>query len=189
MARFVCGTCGATLSADLALVPLPEHVVIDDYASVLTDTAPPALMQRGDYAVDPKPFGPPDSPLTPELARLHDIDDATIAEWQRLVPRPPRRWWGRRAPQVVGESVADTMRLSAGPIGTFVVNPDDSAGTRQHDNSDRLYGCCHLDGERGPNMLCATCSSEVATLRNDCWVGRSTLRFEPSAVRLEPRTQ
>lgn len=184
MARFVCGTCGATLSTDLAPVPMPPYFEVDsDYDNAMTETSPPALMAQGTYAVDPKPFGPPHLPLTSELARRHDIDDATITEWHRTLPRRSERRWGRRA---MGPSVAETMHLSAGPSGTFVVNPDDVKGVHPHDNPNRLGGCCHLDGGDGPNMLCTNCHQEVATFKNDCWVGRSTLRSDPEAVRTVP---
>lgn len=68
------------------------------------------------------------------------------------------------------------------PLGVVFLNPDDIQGTRRHGDRGRLNGCCDLDGLDGPNLVCATCGAEVATLQNDCWVGHSLVHLEPAAV-------
>ena len=39
-------------------------------------------------------------------------------------------------------------------------------------NPKRLSGCCDLDGCNGPNLVCQSCKSEVATAKYDCWMPR-----------------
>ena len=69
-----------------------------------------------------------------------------------------------------------------GPIGAIILNPDDIQGVRRHSDRRRLNGCCDLDGLDGPNLVCATCGAEVATLQNDCWVSWTLVRLESAAV-------
>jgi hypothetical protein len=145
------------LTGELIEVPLPDCESDDS-----GDEVPAPLMDRGTYAVDPKPFGPPIVPATPELLRLHGFEQASRPSWVGLPP--------------------GGIHISDGPRQTVVVNPEDTQGLRLTTNERRLQGCCNLDGGHGPNQLCGNCGLEVATLENDCWVGRTTLRFEPSAV-------
>ena len=75
------------------------------------------------------------------------------------------------------------MHGSAGPVGTIILHPEDIQGVRRHSDRSRLNGCCDLDGTDGPNLVCATCGAEVATQQTDCWVGWTSVRLEPAAVR------
>jgi hypothetical protein len=51
----------------------------------------------------------------------------------------------------------------------FILHPDDVPGTALHPDSKRRNGCCGLDGQDGPNLVCAGCGAEVATKESDCW--------------------
>ncbi|MFD4609688.1 hypothetical protein ACFWOT_16620 [Streptomyces sp. NPDC058440] len=51
----------------------------------------------------------------------------------------------------------------------FILHPDDVPGTVPHPDHGRRNGCCGLDGQDGPNLVCAACGSEVATEQSDCW--------------------
>jgi hypothetical protein len=67
----------------------------------------------------------------------------------------------------------------------FVLHPDEVHGVRAHDDPMRSSGCCALDGLDGPNLVCASCGSEVATLTTDCWVYWSSVRLHTDAVRAD----
>lgn len=51
----------------------------------------------------------------------------------------------------------------------FILHPDDVPGTALHPDPPRRNGCCGLDGQGGPNLVCAGCGTEVATKESDCW--------------------
>ncbi|MBM7861299.1 hypothetical protein [Lentzea nigeriaca] len=51
----------------------------------------------------------------------------------------------------------------------FILHPDDVPGTALHPDRRRRNGCCGLDGQDGPNLVCAGCGAEVATKESDCW--------------------
>jgi DNA-directed RNA polymerase subunit RPC12/RpoP len=51
----------------------------------------------------------------------------------------------------------------------FILHPDDVPGTALHPDRRRRNGCCGLDGQHGPNLVCAGCGAEVATKESDCW--------------------
>ena len=51
----------------------------------------------------------------------------------------------------------------------FILHPDDVPGTALHPDPRRSGGCCGLDGQHGPNLVCADCGAEVATKESDCW--------------------
>ncbi|MEU4416465.1 hypothetical protein AB0G00_12825 [Nocardia salmonicida] len=51
----------------------------------------------------------------------------------------------------------------------FILHPDDAPGTVRHPDSKRRNGCCGLDGQDGPNLVCAGCGIDVATKESDCW--------------------
>ncbi|MGW3820086.1 hypothetical protein [Streptomyces sp. NPDC005046] len=53
----------------------------------------------------------------------------------------------------------------------FILHPDDVPGTVLHPDSRRRNGCCGLDGQDGPNLVCADCGADVATKESDCWTG------------------
>lgn len=172
MTRFRCARCGAELTSDLVEIPLPDFEIDDDADD------PTPLMPRGTYAVEPAPFGPPYVPATRELAQLHGFSDVPIPPGTSARRRQRTRWGRRRE-----HPAPPRVQLSDGSRGTLVINPADGLGLNPHSDHRRLNGCCALDGHDGPNQVCAGCGAEVATLKNDCWVGRTTLRFEPAAVR------
>ncbi|MFB7878548.1 hypothetical protein ACFC06_25155 [Nocardia sp. NPDC056064] len=51
----------------------------------------------------------------------------------------------------------------------FILHPDDVPGTTRHADSKRCNGCCGLDGQDGPNLVCLGCGVDVATKESDCW--------------------
>ncbi|MFJ6562981.1 hypothetical protein ACIQMV_24570 [Streptomyces sp. NPDC091412] len=51
----------------------------------------------------------------------------------------------------------------------FILHPDDVPGTAPHPDRGRRNGCCGLDGQDGPNLVCAACGADVATKQSDCW--------------------
>lgn len=51
----------------------------------------------------------------------------------------------------------------------FILHPEDVPGTALHPDPRRSGGCCGLDGQGGPNLVCADCGAEVATKESDCW--------------------
>jgi hypothetical protein len=67
-------------------------------------------------------------------------------------------------------------------LGGLVLSPDDVAGASLHPDSRRRNGCCRLDGLDGPNLVCASCGSEVATQQSDCW-SQQQITILPDAVR------
>ncbi len=46
--------------------------------------------------------------------------------------------------------------------------PHDVPGTAPHPGHGRLDGCCGLDGQDGPHLICAGCGADVATKESDC---------------------
>ncbi|MGI5499039.1 hypothetical protein [Lentzea sp. CA-135723] len=74
------------------------------------------------------------------------------------------------------------VSVPAGPGDTFLVHPEDVRNLRRHSNPSRLNGCCDLDGQDGPNLVCRTCGAEIATEQSDCWVTWHDVRLDPAAV-------
>jgi len=56
--------------------------------------------------------------------------------------------------------------------GRWVINANDTVAMEVIGNPKRLSGCCDLDGCNGPNLVCQSCKSEVATAKYDCWMPR-----------------
>ncbi|MER5642859.1 hypothetical protein ABT095_38755 [Kitasatospora sp. NPDC002227] len=75
------------------------------------------------------------------------------------------------------------VRVPGGPIGTFVLHPEDATGLLPHPDRVRSTGCCGPDGMSGHNRVCS-CGTEVATLVADCWTYQE-LRLDPERVRTE----
>ncbi|MEV6976072.1 hypothetical protein [Kitasatospora sp. NPDC093806] len=65
--------------------------------------------------------------------------------------------------------------------GLFILHPDDVPGTAPHPDAGRRNGCCGLDGQDGPNLVCAACGAEVATKESDCWT-RNLVALTATAV-------
>ncbi|MGW2255576.1 hypothetical protein ACWCXH_36230 [Kitasatospora sp. NPDC001660] len=65
----------------------------------------------------------------------------------------------------------------------FLLHPDDLPGARRHPDPGRRNGCCGLDGQDGPDPVCAGCGAEVATKESDCWT-QHLVALMPSAVRV-----
>ncbi|KOX34340.1 hypothetical protein ADL06_07780 [Streptomyces sp. NRRL F-6491] len=71
--------------------------------------------------------------------------------------------------------------VESGPSGTIVLNPGDGLGLEEHpDIAMRRGHCCGMDGEWGPNLVCA-CGAVVATVYSDCYQVQE-LRLQPGAV-------
>ncbi|MFJ8045568.1 hypothetical protein ACIRBX_34180 [Kitasatospora sp. NPDC096147] len=66
--------------------------------------------------------------------------------------------------------------------GELLLHPDDVPGTVEHPDDSRLNGCCGLDGQDGPNLVCAGCGAEVGTRQSDCWTPNRVLLI-PAALR------
>lgn len=62
----------------------------------------------------------------------------------------------------------------------FIVNLTDLRNTRRHTDSNRLNGCCGLDGCDGRNLLCAN-EHEIGTEQSDCWLPHSAA-LDPQCV-------
>lgn len=56
--------------------------------------------------------------------------------------------------------------------GQWIINSKDALSMKVIDNPKRLNGCCDLDGCDGPNLICQSCKTEVATAKYDCWMPR-----------------
>ncbi|MFE4424902.1 DUF4232 domain-containing protein [Streptomyces sp. NPDC056817] len=46
--------------------------------------------------------------------------------------------------------------------GFFILHPDDVPGTAPHPDHGRRNGCCGLDGQDGPNLVCAASSATAS---------------------------
>ncbi|MFB7154728.1 MULTISPECIES: hypothetical protein [Streptomyces] len=79
---------------------------------------------------------------------------------------------------------ASGLLVESGPSGTIALNPVDGIGLEAHpDLAMRRGYCCGMDGEWGPNLVCA-CGAVIATVHSDCYQVQE-LRLQPDAV--EPR--
>lgn len=104
------------------------------------------------------------------------------------VPTGERSWDAPTPLLAAGTFAVDTDadttdgagRTTPGPV---VLHPDDLRGVVPHPDRGRSSGCCGHDGLDGPDRVCGGCGTEVATLRDDCWVGWSTVRLEPARGR------
>jgi len=115
------------------------------------------------------PYLEPDPPETPGDVR------------PRVAPGTFTRDPEHFGPPYVSEPTG-RYRVSAGPVLTVLVHPDDVRSLRLHPDLTRLNGCCRLDGLDGPNLVCEGCGAEIATEQNDCWVTWHDVRLEPAAV-------
>jgi hypothetical protein len=76
----------------------------------------------------------------------------------------------------------DEFLVSAGPVGTVVIHPDDASALQPHPDGERIgIGCCGWSGQFGNNLVCP-CGQEVATLVNECY-GAQELHLDPAHVR------
>lgn len=65
----------------------------------------------------------------------------------------------------------------------FILHPDDVPGTSLHPDSRRRNGCCGLDGQDGPNLVCAGCGADIATKESDCWTDNLVALTAAAVVR------
>ncbi|MFG2234342.1 hypothetical protein ACGFNX_30860 [Streptomyces sp. NPDC048723] len=73
------------------------------------------------------------------------------------------------------------LLVESGPSRTVVLNPGDGIGLEEHpDIAMRRGYCCGMDGEWGPNLVCA-CGAVIATVYSDCYQVQE-LRLQPGAV-------
>lgn len=73
------------------------------------------------------------------------------------------------------------LLVESGPRGTAVLHPGDGIGLEPHpDPAMRRGYCCGMDGEWGPNLVCA-CGAVIATVYSDCYQVQE-LRLRPEAV-------
>lgn len=149
---FVCAGCGAGLTTPLSQVALPPHA----HQRHGNATQLPALMERGTFAVDPDPWGPP------------------WRRWEEIGPK-----------EAAAHGVyAPVHSVSCGAPGTIVVAPADTRGTvlvpERSGNA-----CCGLTGADGPNTACATCGLLVATRVDDCSYWQAVW-LTPDAVHRHP---
>ncbi|GAA2079733.1 hypothetical protein GCM10009801_37530 [Streptomyces albiaxialis] len=119
--------------------------------------------------------------------RLPDVDDAPVpySRPDGEEECPPRVGPGvfaldpPREPRATG-----TVRLPAGLAGVVLARAD-VRGVRLHPGRGRRNGCCGLDGCDGPNLVCATCGTDMATEQSDCWTPQQVTLL-PGAVALVP---
>jgi hypothetical protein len=155
---FVCSRCDRPLTPQLAILDIP--LVRPGHQG---RGPAPSTVPRGYYAVDPEPFGAPFVPAP-------DPDDVPTA-----------------MPGLVMSGPGDGFLVSAGPVDTAVIHPDDASALRRHPDSERIgVGCCGLSGQFGNNLVCP-CGQEVATLMNECH-GAHELHLDPAHVRPEDGT-
>ncbi|MGW6704151.1 hypothetical protein ACWGDE_04565 [Streptomyces sp. NPDC054956] len=82
-------------------------------------------------------------------------------------------------PYVLDE--ASGLLVESGPRRTVVLNPGDGIGLEAHpDLAMRRGYCCGMDGEWGPNLVCA-CGAVIATVYSDCYQVQE-IRLQPDAV-------
>ncbi|MCX2948142.1 hypothetical protein [Lentzea sp. NEAU-D7] len=72
-------------------------------------------------------------------------------------------------PRIADPLVAQGTYVINHDATLFILHPDDVPGTALHPEARRRNGCCGLDGQDGPNVVCAGCGAEVATKESDCW--------------------
>ncbi|MCR3746698.1 hypothetical protein LX88_000636 [Lentzea californiensis] len=72
-------------------------------------------------------------------------------------------------PRIAEPQVAQGTYVINYDATLFILHPDDVPGTALHPDARRRNGCCGLDGQDGPNLVCAGCGAEVATKESDCW--------------------
>ena len=82
----------------------------------------------------------------------------------------------------------DGFLVSAGPVDTVVIHPDDGSGLLPHADGERIgVGCCGWSGQFGNNLVCP-CGQEVATLMNECYAAHE-LHLDPAHIRSEDDTR
>lgn len=120
--------------------------------------------------------------LTPALTVLEELPDlVSLSDGVGHAPTVPIGFMA-----VDPDAVPDFLGGGAderGSSGCLVVNPADAGTLVRHPDVRRNSGCCGHDGLDGPNRLCPSCGTEVATLRDDCW-SRVEVRFEPGRIRV-----
>ncbi|MEV6956464.1 hypothetical protein [Streptomyces sp. NPDC051183] len=136
--------------------------------------------------------------VTAEVAERGLPDPDADAEWYRPVAGAADEKGHTDAPIVrmaPGAFAVDTepsgppyvlddssgLLVESGPRRTVVLHPGDGIGLEGHpDLAMRRGYCCGMDGEWGPNLVCA-CGAVVATLYSDCYQVQE-LRLQPDAV-------
>ncbi len=53
-------------------------------------------------------------------------------------------------------------------VGNFIVNIADAQHRKLTSDVSRLYGCCGIGGNNGPNLQCGVCGTYVATKYEEC---------------------
>ncbi|MFI7412444.1 hypothetical protein ACIBU0_27615 [Streptomyces sp. NPDC049627] len=157
--QLLCTACGHRLTEPLRRLPeLPERPARDPRNSNPDGSrhAPPTV-PRGTYAVDPQPSGAPYVP-EPDWDTWMGTQGAFAYNGEQLVP--------------------------AGPRDTLVVHPEDTLGRLSPRRDMQDPGCCGRHGREGPDQLCGSCGTPVATELSECY-GPYETHFLPDAVRVE----
>ncbi|MFG3256872.1 hypothetical protein [Streptomyces sp. NPDC048172] len=128
--------------------------------------------------------------------RLPDVDDAPLPfSWPGGADGEDGEDGSEECPPRVGPGVfavdppreprtEGTVRLPAGLVGVVLARAD-LRGVGPHPSRRRRNGCCGLDGCDGPNLVCATCGTDLATEESDCWTPQQVTLL-PGAVALIP---
>jgi hypothetical protein len=53
-------------------------------------------------------------------------------------------------------------------VGSFIANIADAQHMKLTSDISRLYGCCGVGGNNGPNLQCDVCGTYVATKHEEC---------------------
>jgi hypothetical protein len=69
------------------------------------------------------------------------------------------------------------------PVAKWCINIRDAMNMRHTEQYGRLNGCCGLDGQDGPNLVCEKCGDDVATEYSDCWMSHCIV-FDPGKTRI-----
>ncbi|MEU1310567.1 hypothetical protein ABZ419_16950 [Streptomyces cinnamoneus] len=155
MTVFYCAKCSARLTPDLQELPaVPDALTRERDRDRKTRLAP-STVPRGSYAVDPQPWGAP--------------FEASRGERQGEA--------GNRALFMPAEM---TDLVSAGPMNSVIVHPDDVLSLQLIATSGIHWGCCGPLGTGGRNLAC-TCGVRIATLAADC-MGPHELHLHPFLV-------
>ncbi|MCX4750289.1 hypothetical protein OG455_33065 [Kitasatospora sp. NBC_01287] len=108
-------------------------------------------------------------PLTGELKEARPSRDSGRRARHRVAPARMAR-----GTYEVGHAVGQDA-------GLLILHPGDAPGAAPHPDPGRRNGCCGLDGQDGPNLVCAGCGAEVATEESDCWT-RNLVALTAAAV-------
>ncbi|PNE40333.1 hypothetical protein [Streptomyces noursei] len=155
MTVFYCAKCATPLTMELQRLPAVPEVSIDEKDRDKKTFLAPSTVPRGQYAIDPEPWGAPFEPAGNEPGR--SADDRSL-----MIPSA----WG------------DVV--SAGPRHSAIVHPEDVPTLTLADCDRPHRGCCGPRGTGGRNMACS-CGTLVATLVADC-MGPHELHLDPIRV-------